>query len=85
MADTQVLFALIRKYAAMLGQLRKCQDHPEQLWIDLAHVEATFRLFRVDRDADGVKAKGGACRTDGTDTSSAAGLRRTCLEKRQSR
>lgn len=56
MADTQVLFALTRKYAAMLGQLRKCQDHSEQLRIDLAHVEATIRLFRADWDASGVKA-----------------------------
>ena len=56
MADTHVLAALTRKYAAMLGELRQCVGRSEKLRADLAHVEATIRLFREDWDAAGVRA-----------------------------
>lgn len=52
MADSNVLSALTRKYALILGELRQCEGRSDKLRADLVHIEATIRLFRADWDSE---------------------------------
>lgn len=56
MTGSNVLSALTRKYAALLGALRKSEGDADKLRADLGHLEATIRLFRADWDAGSVAA-----------------------------
>ena len=51
MADTHVMTALNRKYAELLGLLRQSEARSIELAANLAHVEATIRLFVADWDS----------------------------------
>lgn len=54
MADAHVISALNRKYAQLTGELRKAKRETARLRRDVAHVEATIRLFRADWAKEGV-------------------------------
>lgn len=58
MADPHVITALNAKYARLTGELRKLTRQADQVRADIAHVEATIRLFRADWDEDQVKPIG---------------------------
>lgn len=51
MADTHVMTALNRKYAELAGLIRQSDDRARELRENLAHVEATIRLFVADWDS----------------------------------
>lgn len=48
MPEPYVLTALYRKYAEILGEMRQAEDRTQALRADLAHLEATIRLFKAD-------------------------------------
>ena len=48
MADLNVISALNRKYARLTGELRQLERRADKLRKDIAHIEATIRLFRSD-------------------------------------
>lgn len=52
MADPHVVTALCEKYARMSGELRSLNRYVEKLRRDIAHVEATIRLFKRDWQRD---------------------------------
>lgn len=54
MAEPHVLTALNAKYARISGELGKLNNRADKLRIDMAHIEATIRLFRADWSGDGV-------------------------------
>jgi hypothetical protein len=55
MAEPHVLTALYDKYATVMGELRKCECEAEKRRADLAHIEATIKLFKPDWTGDGIK------------------------------
>jgi hypothetical protein len=57
MADV-TLNALIRKRAEFAGELERYETTVRQLQIDLAHLDATIRLFSPDMDVTKIKPKG---------------------------
>lgn len=54
MSDPHIITILTAKYARLSGQLRNLERQSEGLRRDIAHVEATLRLFRRDWDGEGV-------------------------------
>lgn len=56
MAGSNILKTLTRKYADILGALRKSEGDADKLRADLGHLEATIRMFRADWDAGSVAA-----------------------------
>lgn len=54
MADPHILSALNRKYAELAGLLRQSKARSSELVANLAHVEATIRLFVADWDSASV-------------------------------
>lgn len=48
MADPHVISALNSKYARLSGELRKLERQTDKLRKDIAHIEATIRLFRAE-------------------------------------
>ena len=56
-ANTQVMFALTRSYAAVLRKRRTYQGRSARLQIATTCVGEAIRLFHVKLDAAGVKAK----------------------------
>lgn len=50
MAETHVIIALNRKYAELLGEVKRHQHEARKLRKSMMHVEATIRLFRADYD-----------------------------------
>lgn len=55
MADPHVLTALNAKYARLTGELQRLNRRAEKVRADIAHVEATIRLFRADWVGEAVK------------------------------
>ena len=51
MAETHVMTALNRKYAELLGLLKQSEARSSELAANLAHIEATIRLFVADWDS----------------------------------
>lgn len=58
MADPHVITALNAKYARLTGELQKLNRQADKVRADLAHIEATIRLFRADWVGEAVKAIG---------------------------
>ena len=50
MADPHVITALVAKYAELQGELRANEQEADRLRAEIAHVEATIRIFRHDAD-----------------------------------
>jgi hypothetical protein len=50
MAEPHVITALVAKYAELQGQLQTNEQEADRLRIEIAHVEATIRIFRHDAD-----------------------------------
>jgi hypothetical protein len=57
MAETHVLTALYRKYALVMGEVRKAQQQAEKHHADLEHIEAVIRLFNPNWTNDGIKPR----------------------------
>jgi len=57
MTETHVMSALRDKYAELLGRLKKHEKEAEALRVDLAHVEASIRMFKPDWDEKSVRGK----------------------------
>ncbi len=60
MAEAHVLTALYRKYAELKGEAQKHEAKAATIYMDMAHVEATIRLFKPDvkvSDISGVSCK----------------------------
>ena len=58
MADPHVITALNAKYARLTGELQKLNRQADRVQADIAHVEATIRLFRADWAGEAIKAIG---------------------------
>ena len=58
MADPHVITALNAKYARLTGELQKLNRQADKVRADIAHVEATIRLFRADWAGEAIKAIG---------------------------
>lgn len=54
MAETHVIAALNRKYAELLGEVKRHQHEARNLRKSMMHVEATIRLFRADYDVSAI-------------------------------
>ena len=64
MAEPHVVAALVRKRAELLGLIRDHERTAERLRRELAHLDATLRLFKPDAaPLDGVEPKRRAART----------------------
>lgn len=50
MADPHVITALVAKYAELQGQLKANEQEADRLRTEIAHIEATIRIFRHDAD-----------------------------------
>jgi hypothetical protein len=57
MADNQLVCGLKAKYAELLGQLEQCERRAEALRSEMAHVEATLRMFQGDWTPDTATGK----------------------------
>lgn len=60
MAEAHVLTALYRKYSELKGEAQKHETKAASIYMDMAHVEATIRLFKPDvkvSDISGVSCK----------------------------
>ncbi|MEO8374270.1 MAG: hypothetical protein ABI471_03530 [Sphingomonas bacterium] len=57
MADTHVITALNRKYAELAGLLKQSEERAQGMRENLAHVEATIRLFKEDWDSASITPK----------------------------
>ncbi len=57
MGEPLVLTALYRKYAEVLGELKRSEVRSDSLSADLAHLAATIRLFKADFSPDAIHPK----------------------------
>ena len=57
MADPHVLTALAKKYTQLMERHRLAQADVEKLRLDMAHVEATIRLFRAEYAMEAIPVK----------------------------
>lgn len=57
MAETHVLSALYRKYAYVMGEVRKAERQAEKHCADLDHLEAVIHLFNPDWTGEGMKPR----------------------------
>lgn len=57
MADPHVLTALANKYTYLVNRLRLAQADVEKIKLDMAHVEATIRLFRAEYDIEAIPVR----------------------------
>jgi hypothetical protein len=57
MENDHVISGLIRKRGEIAGHTDAAQDRLRALQPDLAHVDATLRMFRLDINLSGVKVR----------------------------
>jgi hypothetical protein len=55
MAEPHVITALHRKYAEIMGELRKCEGQADKHRASLEHIEATMRLFKPEWTGEGIR------------------------------
>jgi hypothetical protein len=55
MAETHVMSALHRKYAEIIGELRKSENQSEGHRASLEHIEATIKLFKPEWTGEGMR------------------------------
>jgi hypothetical protein len=55
MAEPHVITALHRKYAEIMGELRKCEGQADKHRASLEHIEATIRLFKPEWSGEGIR------------------------------
>jgi hypothetical protein len=55
MGEPHVITALHRKYAEIMGELRKCEGQADKHRASLEHIEATMRLFKPEWTGEGIR------------------------------